>query len=91
MNTNHQKTRQMKDTDSNDNRNDNQHNKNNIEENPKSHQEQTPTERQIHKIFSQLNHLQTQQLDLIQELQDLTDSMDPPGIKWIYPNPDPET
>ena len=88
MNTSHQQP--LRATNSHDNNNNNSQNRNN-QNNTESQQEQNITEQQIHEIFRELNHLQTEQAGLLQELQDLTDGTDPPGIEWIYPDPNPET
>ena len=77
-------------TNSQANNNNNNQNTNQLHNN-NSHQEQDLTEQRIHEIFRELNRLQTEQAGLLQELQDLTDSTDPPGVEWIYPDPNPET
>ena len=59
--------------------------------NNRNSQQQDLTEQRIHEIFRELNRLQTEQTGLLQELQDLTDNTDPPGIEWIYPDRNPET
>ena len=77
-------------TNSHVNNNNNNRNRNHPNNND-SHQAQDLTERRIHAIFRELNRLQAEQSGLIQELQDLTDGTDPPGVEWVYPDPNPET
>ena len=88
MNTSHQQPP----TATNSHVNNNNSNRNrNHQNNTESQQEQNLTEQRIHEIFRELNCLQTEQTGLLQELQDLTDGTDPPGVEWIYPDPNPET
>ena len=89
MNASHQQPLQDNNSHYNNRDNNNNRDRNNNENNTERHQ--VLTENRIHEIFRELNRLQALQATLLQELQDLTDSTDPPGIAWIYPDPNPET
>ena len=91
MNTSHQQPLRTNNSHDNHSDNNNRQNRDNNNNNTEINQAQGLTEQRIHQIFRELNCLQTQQAGLLQELQDLTDGTDPPGIDWIYPDPNPET
>ena len=80
MNTNHQQPLQLPNRQRNNN---NIYNRQSNTENNTRNQQQGPTERQIHKIFEELDRLQSKQAGLLQELWDLTDPTNPPGIEWV--------